>query len=148
MPFKVSTAVRVYNASDVALSASSPWLATARGRIGTDVEIPFVSKRSLIYATGGVAFSRIANNFCPNASVQCFTGTNHDIGGGWSTQATVRSGWTAGAGVELPVAPAVTVKFEYLYVDFGTVSFNNGVFSNAFSFNEHILRVGMNFKLN
>ena len=72
----------VYDASNAALSASSLWLATARGRIGTDVEIPFVSKRSLIYATGGVAFSRIANNFCPNASVQCFTGTNHDIGGG------------------------------------------------------------------
>ena len=49
---------RNYIASDVALSASSMWLATARGRIGTDVEIPFVSKRSLIYATGGVAFSR------------------------------------------------------------------------------------------
>ena len=62
-----------YNASDVGLSVSSPWLATARGRIGTDVEIPFVSKRSLIFATGGVAFSRIANNFCPNASVQCYT---------------------------------------------------------------------------
>jgi len=138
----------LYTASDVALSASSPWLATARGRIGTDVEIPLVSKHSLIYATGGAAFSRIANNFCPNASVQCFTGTNRDIGGGWSTQATVRSGWTAGAGVELPLAPTVTVKFEYLYVDFGTVSFNNGVFSNAFSFNEHILRAGMNFKFN
>ena len=74
----------VYDASNAALSASSLWLATARGRIGTDVEIPFVSKRSLIYATGGVAFSIIANNFCPNASVQCFTGTNHDIGGRWS----------------------------------------------------------------
>ena len=74
--------------------------------------------------------------------------TNHDIGGGWSTQATVRSGWTAGAGVELPLAPAVTVKFEYLYVDFGTVSFNNGVFSNEVGFNEHILRAGMNFKFN
>ena len=139
---------RNYIASDVALSASSMWLATARGRIGTDVEIPFVSKRSLIYATGGVAFSRIANNFCPNASVQCYTGTIHDISGGWSTQATVRSGWTAGAGVELPVAPTVTVKFEYLYVDFGTVSFNNGVFSNEVGFNEHILRTGMNFKFN
>ena len=74
--------------------------------------------------------------------------TNHDIGGGWSTQATVGSGWTAGAGVELPVSPAVTVKFEYLYVDFGTVSFNNGVFSNEVGFNEHILRAGMNFKFN
>ena len=46
----------------------------------------------------------------------------------------MRSGWTAGAGVELPVSPAVTVKFEYLYVDFGTVSFNNGVFSNEVGF--------------
>ena len=79
MLFKVSTAVRATNASDVGLSVSSPWLATARGRIGTDVEIPFVSKRSLIFATGGVAFSR---SQITSARMPRCNATNHDIGGG------------------------------------------------------------------
>jgi opacity protein-like surface antigen len=136
------------NASDAAVSASSLWLTTARGRIGTDVEIPFVSIRSLIYGTGGVAISRIANNYCLHASMQCYTGSTRDIAGGWAVQAAIRSGWTAGAGIELPLAPMVTAKFEYLYIDFGNISFNNGAFSDEITFSEQIFRTGMNFKLN
>lgn len=135
------------NAADAAISASSLWLITARGRIGTDIEIPFVSKRSLVYGTGGAAFSRIASGYCLNASIQCYTGPARDIGGGWSVQAAIRSGWTAGAGVELPLAPMISAKFEYLYVDFGKTSFNNnGAISDEITFNEHIFRTGMNFK--
>jgi len=135
------------NGADAAISASSLWLITARGRIGTDIEIPFVSKRSLVYGTGGAAFSRIASGYCLLASIQCYTGPARDIGGGWSVQAAIRSGWTAGAGVELPLAPMVSAKFEYLYVDFGKSSFNNnGAISDEITFNEHIFRTGMNFK--
>ena len=84
------------NAADAAVSASALWLTTARGRIGTDIQIPFVSKRSLIYGTGGVAISRIASSYCVNASIQCYTGSAHDIGGGWAVDAVIRSGWTVG----------------------------------------------------
>jgi opacity protein-like surface antigen len=136
------------NASDSAFVASSFWLVTARGRLGTEVNIPFVSPRSLIYATGGAAFSRIANGYCLNASVQCYVRPNMDIGGGWSDQGAVRTGWTAGAGIELPLAARVTAKFEYLYVDFGRFGFTNGAVSNEISFSEHILRTGMNLKFN
>ena len=135
------------NAADAAVSASSLWLTTARGRIGTDIQVPFVSQRLLIYGTGGVAISRIASGYCVNASIQCYTGPARDIGGGWAVQAAIRSGWTVGGGVEIPMTPVVTAKFEYLYVDFGKLSFtNNGAISDEFSFNQHILRSGLNFK--
>ena len=135
------------NAADAAVSASALWLTTARGRIGTDIQIPFVAKRSLIYGTGGVAISRIASGYCVHASIQCYTGPARDIGGGWAVDAAIRSGWTVGAGVELPMTPVVSAKFEYLYVDFGKLSFtNNGAISDELSFSEHILRSGLNFK--
>ena len=135
------------NAADAAVSASALWLTTARGRIGTDIQIPFVAKRSLIYGTGGVAISRIASGYCLHASIQCYTGPARDIGGGWAVEAAVRSGWTVGGGVEIPMTPVVTAKFEYLYVDFGKISFaNNGAISDDFSFSQHILRSGLNFK--
>ena len=135
------------NAADAAVSASALWLTTARGRIGTDIQIPFVAKRSLIYGTGGVAISRIASGYCVHASIQCYTGPARDIGGGWAVDAAIRSGWTVGAGVEFPMTPVVSAKFEYLYVDFGKLSFtNNGAISDELSFSEHILRSGLNFK--
>jgi opacity protein-like surface antigen len=136
------------NAADAALSISSFWLVTARGRLGTEVEIPYLSKRSLIYGTGGLAVSRIANGYCLHASVQCYTGPNRDIGSGWSADGTIRTGWTAGAGVEIPLAPMVTGKIEYLYVDFGNIQFNNAAINDEVTFRQHILRTGMNFKLN
>jgi lipid A 3-O-deacylase len=136
------------NTADTAFAATSYWLVTARGRMGKEVAIPFVSPRSLVYVTGGGAFSRIANSYCPNASVQCYVRPNMDIGGGWMEQVSVRTGWTAGAGIELPLAPRVTAKFEYLYVDFGRFSFTNGAVSNEISFSEHILRTGINLKFN
>ena len=135
------------NAADAAVSASALWLTTARGRIGTDIQIPFVAKRSLIYGTGGVAISRIASGYCVHASIQCYTGPARDIGGGWAVDAAIRSGWTVGAGVEFPMTPVVSAKFEYLYVDFGKFGFtNNGAISDELSFSEHILRSGLNFK--
>lgn len=135
-------------ASDTALSVSSHWLVTARARVGTEVVVPYLSQRSLIYGTGGVAISRIANGYCLHASVQCYTGPNRDIGGGWAEQASVRTGWTAGAGVEIPLASMVTGKIEYLYVDFGSMRFSNAAVSDEVAFREHILRTGMNFKFN
>jgi opacity protein-like surface antigen len=54
-----------------------------------------------------------------------------------------------GGGVELPVGPSVSAKFEYLYVDFGQFGFSNAIVpQEQFTFTEQILRAGMNLKLN
>ncbi len=136
------------NALNSAYSASSFWMVTARARLGTEVAIPYLSNRWMIYATGGAAISRISNGYCPNASVQCYIRPTIDISGGWSDQGAVRTGWTAGGGLEVPLARTISAKVEYLYVDFGSFGFTNGAGLNEISFSEHILRTGVNFKLN
>jgi outer membrane immunogenic protein len=71
------------------------------------------------------------------------------VSGATEDQSQLRTGWTAGGGVEVPLAPTVTVKLEYLYVDFGKLTFSNAaVADEQFTFNEQIFRGGMNFKLN
>lgn len=126
------------------LSASSRWLATARGRVGAELDIPFVSPQSWIYGTGGVAFSRFSKNFCPmGPPPQCYSGG--DVSGGWSSIGEVRAGWTAGAGIEAPLARGITLKGEYLYANFGKLNYTNGVTINQFTYDQQIIRVGVNF---
>jgi outer membrane immunogenic protein len=134
---------------NAAISLDSRWLATARGRVGADLTLPFTPNRMLVYGTGGAAFSRLANSYCSSIASPCYNpSTNYNISGGWATQAQLRTGWTVGGGVELPVGPSVSAKFEYLYVDFGQFGFNNAVVpQEQFKFTEQIMRAGMNFKL-
>jgi outer membrane immunogenic protein len=135
---------------DAAVSASSLWLATARGRLGVSLPVPKVPGGILFYGTGGEAFSEIANGYCSHSSsFICYNTSTGDVAGGWATQSKLQTGWTAGGGVEIPMAPTFTVKFEYLYVNFGKLSFSNdAVPSEQFTFTEQILRTGMNFKFN
>jgi outer membrane immunogenic protein len=136
------------NSLDAAFSAGSNWLATVRGRVGTEIGIPYIAERSLIYVTAGPAFSRITSSYCLNASVQCYVGLQRNIGGGWISQGAQRFGTALGGGIELPLANMIAVKFEYFYVNFGNIHFTSGTIPTDFSFSEQILRTGMNFKLN
>lgn len=121
------------------VKAESHWLATARGRLGVDVSMPIVPYRFLVYGTGGAAFTDVTNGYCLS---QCATG------GAYSDQPQTRVGWTAGGGVEVPLAPNATAKLEYLYVDFGDLSFSNTAAVNEqLTFTEQVIRAGMNFKL-
>ena len=62
------------------------------------------------------------------------------------------SGWTLGTGVEYVLATHVTLKGEYLFVDLGDVTVatpaQGGWWPTAtrFSEQEHILRMGLNYK--
>ena len=123
---------------------SNLWLATTRGRVGLDVEQPYLINRFLIYATGGAGFTRAATSICREA-LNCFI--DGQIGNGWATQSRIRPGWVAGGGIETPLAPHVTVKFEYLYANFGRLTFENGAITNDVEFTEQMLRAGVNFKL-
>jgi opacity protein-like surface antigen len=120
------------------VTARSRWLATARGRLGVDLALPFTPYRFLLYGTGGAAFTDVSNSSC----VCLLSGATED-------QSQLRTGWTAGGGVEVPLAPTVTVKLEYLFVDFGKLTFSNpAVADEQFTFDQQIVRGGMNFKLN
>jgi outer membrane immunogenic protein len=139
------------------------YLGTVRGRAGYLVTDPL-----LAYVTGGFAYG--------DASSSLSLGTNlvPGCGGGplpsaatcqsatGETSSSSRAGWTLGGGLEWMFARNFTVKGEYLYYDFGSVSYagpsvvnvvsGSGPFYGAStaanaSFKGSIVRVGLNFKL-
>ena len=96
------------------------YMASLRPRVG------FLVGDVLLYATGGIAMTTLKYE-------HHFTGA----GGGFSpanggqtifedaSASETRLGWTAGAGFEIPLSAAMTIKVEYLFADFGSVSTHN-----------------------
>jgi outer membrane immunogenic protein len=107
----------------------SEWLATVRGRVGYTVN------NVLIYGTGGAAVGNIQTGLIPPSTFDN----------------TTKVGWTIGAGVEIAFAPNWTAKAEYLFVALPdatctTVGNCGGAVGSTVSFNESIVRAGINFK--
>ncbi len=115
------------------------WSGTARGRVG------YAVNNVLLYGTGGFAWSDINftrvqisafNPGAPAATVE--------------TASATRTGWTAGAGVEVGVMSNLTVRAEYRYVEYGTVNVAFPLSSRAWflsSRSEEVL-LGANYKFN
>jgi high affinity Mn2+ porin len=102
---------------------------TARGRVG------YVFNDWLLYATGGFAWARNQQTL-----TQISSGTT-DAPFLW------RSGWSAGAGLEVPLIPNWTARLEYLFSNFGAKNVNflsNGqIFRSDFAL--HTVRLGLNY---
>ena len=139
----LNTAASRYAPIPEEISASSRWLATVRARIGVNVDQVFHVQRLLLYATGGAAFTRVGKSYCNSVIDKCYI--NGEVGGGWITEGGIRTGWTAGGGIEIPLAPHASARVEYLYANFGNLSFANGPIRNDIRFSEHVLRAGMSF---
>lgn len=91
--------------------SSVDWLGTVRARAG------FAIDRTLIYATGGLAYGRTKD-----ASTITSVGSDDDgdFVGLWTGRKTgTRAGWTLGGGVEYAITDNLTVRGEYLYYDLG-----------------------------
>ncbi|MGE0651601.1 MAG: outer membrane protein [Alphaproteobacteria bacterium] len=126
---------------------STDWLATLRGRLGRAV-----MPKLLLYVTGGVAFTdfKFTSRYSDNAVDITFPG-----GTGYGSESGIRAGWTLGAGGEWQLDDLWSVKAEYLYTDFGSMSFDVPT-SNTPAFTQtmrveadlrtHILRVGLNYR--
>lgn len=134
-------------------SMSTDWLVTGRARLGWTPQ-PNV----LLYATGGIAVTnlRVSNTFSDNASSQ-------GVGGSSASETLV--GWTLGAGGELALSREWSIKAEYLYLDFGSVTTKGSVFcgpavaaictglgfvpspyTSSADLSAHVARVGLNYK--
>ncbi len=127
-------------------SVKTDWLMTARPRIGV------VHGPVLVYGTGGIAMTDI--NYQAQFSDTFAAATEN---GGVKKDLT---GWAAGAGVELKVGAHASLKAEYLYAKFGSVTttstnlvanedgliaFPMNVFTHTADLKARILRVGFNY---
>ena len=83
------------------------WQGSLRGRLGFTVD------RVLFYGTGGLAFADV-NHLYTNL----LTGVAENNAG-------FRTGWTAGAGIEVAVLPNLLARIEYRYTDYGPYNFNS-----------------------
>jgi outer membrane immunogenic protein len=156
-----------------------PWFGTLRARLG------WAWDRFMIYATGGLAGGEGRTDFAftqnfvdvpPTTSKSCFSTLAPPPGTAVQCptvahvqDAFLRAGWTAGGGVEWAVTNILSIKAEYLFMDFGshTVTWSG---AQAFPFNpghpdctpaggfahclsetihmrDNLVRVGLNLKL-
>jgi outer membrane immunogenic protein len=119
-------------------SVSNTWALNARLRAGltTPALLPFLAawtrnggatglRDPLIYVTGGMAMRDV--------SVTTAVGT----------AATDRTGWTLGAGIEIPINASVSMATEYQFADFGRM--NCGL-SCGLKLDEHKMLARLNFR--
>ena len=106
------------------------YIGTLRGRAG------YTFDRWLVYGTGGVAWSQARIIEAPG------------VAQGEDKVLRTRTGWVAGAGAELAVAPAWSARLEYLYYQLGsiTASLPSGTRYQS-TFDMHALRLGLNRQL-
>ena len=125
------------------------WFGTLRARLGVAA-----FDRSLIYATGGLAYGRATlststtnvnpGSPCTSGAVFCMTGSSER----WM------AGWTIGGGWEYAFASNWSAKVEYLYYDLGKITDINPVtngssgitFQGSTEIKGNIVRVGLNYK--
>jgi outer membrane immunogenic protein len=130
----------------VTTSFETDWLVTARSRLGVPV-----MPNLLIYGTAGVALT----NLGVGNSVTTNEGTTAA-----STHGLV-TGWTFGGGAEWALSRNWTLRGEYLYLDFGSVTVNSPTaltqaqldankdfnsFRTTTDLTAHMARVGLNYK--
>ena len=105
------------------------WLSTIRGRAGVAFD------RLLIYGTGGVAFTSLETSV---------TGPL-----GFVSDENNLTGWTAGAGVEWALTDNLSLKGEYLWVDFSDEPYALGLPTPVpVDLDGSYLRLGINYKFN
>lgn len=107
---------------DDSLNVRTNWQGSARLRAGYAIE------KTLIYATGGVAFA--------GAEVKS---------GGWSDKNT-HTGWTVGAGVEHAFTPNWIGRFEVRYSDFNKKTYDTPFGDVKLDFNQTAATVGVSYK--
>jgi len=94
--------------ASLSTSVSTQWLFTARPRIGIAWD------QTLLYATGGVAITKVS--FAQSDSDNVVVGEGNGLESASAAKTAV--GWTVGAGVEQALTRSFSVRAEYLYTQF------------------------------
>lgn len=98
------------------------WIGSLRGRLGLAYD------RTLFYATAGWAYGDV------------------QVSNAVASFSEVRSGWTAGAGVEHAYSDRMTMRLEYRYTDLGSTSFSGAGTTDNSDVTFHAIRAGVSFK--
>jgi outer membrane immunogenic protein len=114
------------------VSANTNWTSTATGRVGAAFD------RLLVYGKGGVAFARDQNSFT-------------DLAGSSARSVLMRTGWTAGIGLEYGIDANWSAKIEYDYLSFGAQALNFTTptmpsYSTNAGLNIQEIKAGLNFR--
>jgi outer membrane immunogenic protein len=118
-------------------AVETDWLFTLRPRVG------MTFGRFLPYVTGGLA---VTNMKYSSSLTDLVFATSQA-----SSVSDTLTGWTAGGGVEYALTPDCSVKAEYLYTDFGSVSMtsvggNGAVYDQSASLKADVVRLGVNVR--
>jgi outer membrane immunogenic protein len=116
------------------------WFGTARGRFG------WANDGWLLYVTGGGAWGGISTTTAVS---------DPGIVSASNSASFTKGGWVVGGGTEVRIAGPWTAKFEYLYMDLGSISDTSiltDVTSEPFTtkswIHDNIVRAGFNYNFN
>lgn len=132
--------------AQVMAHSSLPFIGTARLRGGY-----ILPSNALVFGTAGFAYGGIGINQEATAT------TSQETVQTSVNPFSVRTGWTAGAGVEIAVGDGLTLRTEYLYVDLGEHTLINTSFATPYasgsvdsraSAHAHLARIALNYALN
>ncbi len=119
--------VAVIPATPISNEWKFPWFGTGRGRIG------YAMDNWLFYGTAGAAYGNVKSSLTTPATT--------------ISSSKSKLGWTAGAGAEWAFDRNWSAKFEYLYVNLGSVTFFDATATPVTSkINDHIFRIGLNYR--
>jgi len=114
------------------INTNVEWTSTVTGRIGAAFD------RLLVYGKGGLALAEDQSSLT-------------DLGANTASTTFMRTGWTAGAGLEYALDNNWSAKIEYDYLGFGSQALNfttpvlGSVTSNA-NLNVQEIKAGLNFR--
>jgi|RhiMethySRZTD1v2_1073278.scaffolds.fasta_scaffold330730_2 outer membrane immunogenic protein len=124
------------NTFDTGVSSDINWFGTIRARLGY-----LLTPTTMIYGTGGLAYGEVRSQlsfpFTSGAPLRFVAVDTH-----------TRYGYSAGGGIEHKIAPNVSVKAEYLYVNLGNHSNSFLIDGDTYTWREradlHTARIGVN----
>jgi outer membrane immunogenic protein len=115
-----------------AIATTTNWTSTVTGRVGAAFD------RLLVYGRGGVAFAQDQSSFT-------------DLGANTASTTFLRTGWTAGAGLEYGFNNNWSAKIEYDYLGFGSKALNfstplQPAYTSNANLNVQEVKAGLNFR--
>ena len=113
------------------------------GRLG------YASDRALIYAKAGLAIADI-NSRAGDFDGDSDTGPDGFDGGASAFGDEIRYGFAIGGGLEYAISNSVSLKAEYLYMDFGQETLNGTDGDTPFTFDDTMqtVKLGISYHLN